>query len=284
MASHPVRIGLKLAPHNTTVERLRGVWQVADEGGFDHVWDFDHFAPIFSDVKGPVFDGWMLLGAMAEATKRVRIGCMVTGNTYRHPVVLAKMAVTVDHLSGGRLEFGIGAAWAEVEHQMLGLEFPGVGERIRRLGEACEVVKRLWTESPANFQGRYYTLTNAYCNPPPIQKPHPPIWIGGSGERKTLRVVAEHADVWNIAGGPVEEAKRLSGVLDQHCEAVGRDPAEIRRSVQYRLDPKDVKGTLRGLDRFVAAGFSELIVNLSGADAVRNAELAAQEILPRFRD
>src|SRR5919206_2392447 len=143
---HPLRIGLKLAPQLTTVEELRAVWRLADEAGFDHVWNFDHFAAIGGDPVGDVLEGWTLLGAMAAATQRVRIGCMVTGNTYRHPGVLAKMAVTVDHLSGGRLEFGLGAAWAEIEHTMLGLEFGTVGQRIRRLGEACRVVKALWAE------------------------------------------------------------------------------------------------------------------------------------------
>ncbi len=126
---------------------------------------------------------------------------MVTGNTYRRPAVMAKMATTVDHLSGGRLELGLGGAWAEAEHVMLGIEFPGVGERLRRLGEACQVIKKLWTEEKADFDGRYYRLRGAFANPKPVQKPYPPIWIGGGGEQKTLRIVAEHADVWNMGGG-----------------------------------------------------------------------------------
>src|SRR3712207_4661350 len=160
--SHPPRLGIKHSPQNTTIENLRAVWRVADEAGFDHVWGFDHFNPIFSDVRGPIYEGWMLLAAMAEATERARIGLMVTGNTYRHPGVLAKMAVTVDHLSGGRLEFGIGAAWAEAEHTMLGLPFGTVGERIRRMGEACPLIRALWTsDEPVDFDGRYYKLTGA---------------------------------------------------------------------------------------------------------------------------
>src|SRR6185437_3479218 len=142
---------------------------------------------------------------------------------------------TVDHLSGGRLEFGLGAAWAELEHEMLALEFGTVGQRIDRLEEACRIVKLLWTEERSDFEGRHYRLAKAIANPKPVQKPHPPIWIGGSGERKTLRVVAQHADVWNLPGQQgLDEAVRLSGVLDDHCAAVGRNPAEIRRSVQLR--------------------------------------------------
>ena len=151
-----IRVGLKLAPQFTTVEELRALWHVADEAGFDHVWNFDHFASIREDTTGDIFEAWTLLGAMAEATENVRIGCMVTGNTYRHPGVLAKMAVTVDHLSGGRLEFGLGAAWAEGEHTMLGLEYGTVGQRIARLEEACRVVKALWTEDRASFEGDWY--------------------------------------------------------------------------------------------------------------------------------
>src|SRR5437868_13362011 len=142
----PVRIGLKLSPQNTNPAELRAIWQVADQSGFDHLWNFDHFAAIHSDPENDVLEGWTLLGAMAEATSRVRIGCMVTGNTYRHPAVLAKMAVTVDHLSGGRLEFGLGAAWAELEHTMLGVEFGTVGTRSARMAEACELIRSRWRE------------------------------------------------------------------------------------------------------------------------------------------
>src|SRR5437660_11225094 len=157
--AYPLRIGLKNSGQATTIQALRDVWRIADEGGFDHVWDFDHLASIGPDgSQRSVYEGWTLLAAIAASTQRVRFGCMVTGNTYRHPAVLAKMAVTVDHLSGGRLEFGIGAGWAEIEHRMLGLELPPAAERIRRLGEACEVIKRLWTEEVAEHQGPAYRL------------------------------------------------------------------------------------------------------------------------------
>ena len=166
---------------------------------------------------------------MAEATSRVRIGCMVTGNTYRHPAVLAKMAVTVDHLSGGRLELGIGAAWAENEHEMLGIEFGTAGRRVEWLDEACQVMKLLFTQERTTFEGARYTLRDAISNPKPVQRPHPPFWIGGRGERKTLRVIAQHADVWNAPGGEPDEVARLAGVLDaplRRCRPrPGRDPA-----------------------------------------------------------
>jgi F420-dependent oxidoreductase-like protein len=214
----------------------------------------------------------------------VRIGNMVTGNTYRHPGVLAKIATTVDHLSAGRLEFGIGAGWAEVEHTMLGLDFPGVGERLRRLDEACTVIKKLWTEERADFDGRYYDLTGALANPKPVQRPHPPIWIGGGGEQRTLRIVATHADVWNFAGGPVETAIHKVEVLERHCADVGRDPAEIRLSVQLRFNGDDVDLFLREVESFRQAGFTELVVIVAEPDSLRKAEAVAGEVLPRFRD
>jgi F420-dependent oxidoreductase-like protein len=277
-----MRIGLKLAPQLTTVEELRAVWRVADEAGFDHCWNFDHFASIGTHGNlGDVFEGWTLLGAMAEATNRVRIGCMVTGNTYRHPGVLAKMAVTVDHLSGGRLEFGLGAAWAEGEHTMLGLEFGSVGQRIARLEEACRVIELLWSENRASFDGAHYRLADAIANPKPVQQPRPPIWIGGSGERKTLRVVAQHADVWNFGGGEAAEGVRLSRVLDEHCAAVGRDPAEIRRSVQL-FHAGNVAQLLEEAREFAGNGFRDLIVGARGGTAEADATQIA-EALPDLR-
>src|SRR4249919_903489 len=214
-----LRFGLKLS-QNATIDELRDLWRLADDGGFDSCWVMDHFATLGPRDDGPIFETWTLLAAMAQVTARTRIGCAVVGNTYRHPGVLAKMAVTVDHLSGGRLEFGLGAAWAEGEHTMLGLEFGTVGQRIARLEEACRAAKALWTEDRASFEGDWYRLENAIANPKPVQRPYPPIWIGGTGERKTLRVVAEHADVWNCFELEVEETRRLQGILDGHCEVV----------------------------------------------------------------
>jgi F420-dependent oxidoreductase-like protein len=266
------------------MEDQRRVWRIADEAGFDHLWLFDHFNPIFgSDLSGPIYEGWTLLAAMAEATRRVRVGVMVTGNTYRHPGVLAKMGVTVDHISNGRLEFGLGASWAEAEHTMLGLEFPTVGERIRRLNEALVVIKKLWTEEAANHEGRAYRLTEARANPKPLQKPHPPIWVGGGGERKTLRVVARHADFWNAAGGLVDDLKRKSHILDQHCVDVGRDPATIRRSVQVRFNPSEPDSTEREMEELIEAGFPELIVIVTPPNPEVAAEVVATRLLPRFR-
>ena len=278
----PVRVGLKLSNQNTNPAELRAIWQVADQSGFDHVWNFDHFAAIMTDPEIDVLEGWTMLGAMAEATSRVRIGCMVTGNTYRHPAVLAKMAVTIDHFSNGRLELGIGAAWAENEHAMLGIEFGTAGRRVEWLDEACQVMKLLFTQERSTFEGTRYALHEAIANPKPVQKPHPPFWIGGRGERKTLRVIAQHADVWNAPGGEPDEVARLAGVLDRHCADIGRDPAEIRRSVQIRYVGDD-DALLRSAGEFVERNVRDLIVIVSPGQARAHAEGVAS-LLPRLRE
>jgi F420-dependent oxidoreductase-like protein len=277
---HPLRFGLKNSGQDTTIEALRTTWRIADDAGFDHVWDFDHLASIGQGGPDrPIYEGWTLQAAMAEATKRVRFGCLVTGNTYRHPVLLAKMAVTVDHLSGGRLEFGIGAAWAEIEHTMYGIE--GLDHRVGRLSESLQIIKSLWTEERTNFEGRYYHLTDAIANPKPIQKPFPPVWIGASGQT-TLRLVARHADVWNIAGGDPDRVKELTVMLDEACGVVGRDPSEIRRSLQFGWDGVD-RGELIDLcGRLVEVGVTEQVIYLRGEHPDALAEKIA-EALPDLR-
>src|SRR5690242_16003571 len=219
-----LRYGLKLS-QNATIEQYRAVWRIADEAGFDHCWCMDHFATLGSRDDGPIFEAWALLAAMAAATSRTRVGCAVTGNTYRHPAVLAKAAVTVDHLSGGRLEFGIGAGWAENEHTMLGLPFGTKGDRADRLEEALKIITSLWSEPTTTFHGRHYQLQDAIAEPKPVQRPHPPIWIGGAGPKRTLRLAAEYADVWNAPGGEPALVAESSAILDRHCADIGRDPA-----------------------------------------------------------
>jgi len=274
--THPLRFGLKLSGQDTTIEALRAVWRIADESGFDHVWDFDHLASIGdAGPDRPIYEGWTLQAAIAEATKRVRIGCLVTGNTYRNPALLAKSAVTVDHLSGGRLEFGIGAAWAEIEHQMYGFE--GLDHRVGRLSESLRIIKSLFTEERTNFEGRYYHFKDAIANPKPIQKPYPPFWIGASGPT-TLRLVARHADVWNIAGGDPGRVKELTPMLEEACGAVGRNPAEIRRSIQFGWDGKDRRELLELSAGYLELGVTEQVVYLRGAEPVRLAEKIADAL------
>jgi len=278
--THPLRFGLKLSGQDTTVEALRAVWRIADESGFDHVWDFDHLASIGDGGPDrPIYEGWTLQAAIAEATKRVRIGCLVTGNTYRNPALLAKSAVTVDHLSGGRLEFGIGAAWAEIEHQMYGIE--GLDHRVGRLSESLQIIKSLFTEERTNFDGRYYHFKDAIANPKPIQKPYPPLWIGASGPT-TLRLVARHADVWNIAGGDQDRVKELTPMLEEACVAVGRNPSEIRRSIQFGWDGVDRRELLEVCARYLELGVTEQVIYLRGAKPEALAAKIA-EALPDLR-
>jgi F420-dependent oxidoreductase-like protein len=273
-----MRYGLKLS-QNATIGQYRAVWRIADEAGFDHCWCMDHFATLGPRDDGDIFEAWTLLAGMAVATSRTRVGCAVTGNTYRHPGVLAKAAVTVDHLSAGRLEFGIGAGWAENEHTMLGLPFATAGDRADWLEEACQIIVSLWTEERTSFTGTHYRLTGAIAEPKPVQRPHPPIWIGGSGRRRTLRIAARYADVWNAAGGSPDEVAELSGVLDRHCAEVGRDPAEIRRSVQLRT-PEAASDLLPLTESYAKAGVTEILLILTGDNPVAQAEQAAAMLPP----
>jgi F420-dependent oxidoreductase-like protein len=259
-----LRWGVKTAPQHTTYDAMREVWQDADRTpAFEHAWLFDHFNPIQGDLDGPCFEGWTLLSALASQTERLRLGLMVAGNTYRHPAVHTHMAATVDVISNGRLDFGVGAGWNEYEHQSMGIPLYTPGERIRRLGEACEIARRLWTQPLTDFEGRYYQLTQARCEPKPIQKPYPPIVIGGSGEQLTLRVVARYADVWNFTGTDVETFLHKVRVLHEHCAAVGRDPEQIELSVQARVNYDDLPATVATLQPLVAAGATHLILMLT---------------------
>jgi F420-dependent oxidoreductase-like protein len=241
-----VRYGFKTAPMNTTWQAMLDVWRAADEiDVFESGWNFDHFEPIFSDRAGPCMEGWSMLAAMAAVTSRVRLGCQVTGMPYRHPSVLANMAASVDVISDGRLIVGLGAGWNQDESDALGIRLPPLKERFDQFEEGVEVVVKLLSEERASFQGRHFTLTNAWCEPKPVQRPHPPIAIGGNGERRTLRIVARFAQHWNSTLGDVAAWQAKCAVLDRHCADVGRDPAEIERSVNVRLaagtDPRELQ-------------------------------------------
>jgi F420-dependent oxidoreductase-like protein len=277
-----LRFGLKLS-QNASIDQLRGLWRLADEAGFDSCWVMDHFATLGARDDGPIFEAWAMLAAMAQLTSRTRIGCAVVGNTYRHPAVLAKMAVTVDHVSGGRLEFGIGAGWAENEHTMLGLEFGTRNDRADRLEESVQIIRSLWTQPRTTFEGKHYRLQDAVAEPKPVQQPHPPIWIGGSGPKRTLRIAARYADVWNAAGGSPEEVAASATILDQHCADVGRNPSEIRRSVQFRVGADELDQVQATTDGYVKAGVTDFLLIVNGDDAVAMGERLADQ-LPRLRE
>jgi F420-dependent oxidoreductase-like protein len=231
-----MRFAFKTAPQHTTWADMLALWRVADDIDlFESGWTFDHFYPIFSDAAGPCLEGWITLTALAQATRRLRLGVLVTGIHYRHPAVLANMVATLDLISGGRLELGIGAGWNEEESGAYGIELGTPRERSDRLEEACQVLVGLLTEETTDFSGRYYQLTGARCEPKPVQRPHPPICIGGSGERRTLRTAAQFAQHWNFVGGSPEDLRHKLEVLHRHCAELGRDPGEILISSHVRL-------------------------------------------------
>lgn len=200
----------------------------AEQGGWDGLWLADHFMPNAANTDVPWPEAWTTLAALGARVPRLRLGTLVSGNTYRHPAVLAKMAATVDHITGGRVVLGLGSGWQENEHTQYGIEFDTVGGRLARLDEACQVIKALYGEHRANFAGRYYTLNDATLDPKPVQTPLP-LLIGGGGERVTLKITAKYADEWNVWGTP-EVLEHKMSILDQHCADVGRDPASIQRS------------------------------------------------------
>lgn len=257
--------GVKTAPQHASYDAMLAVWKEADAiPAFEHAWLFDHFAPIHGDVDGPCLEGWTLLAAFAAQTTRLRIGLMVTGNTYRHPAVLANTAATVDVISNGRLDFGIGAGWNEYEHSSMGIPLYAPAERIRRLDEACAIIRQLFTQHLTTFDGRYYQIKEARCEPKPLQKPHPPFVVGGGGEQLTLRVVAKYADIWNFPNprGTAKEFSHKVAVLHQHCAAIDRDPASIRLSAQPMVDYENLEETSQTVQQFVDAGATHVILNL----------------------
>jgi F420-dependent oxidoreductase-like protein len=231
-----MRFAFKTSPQNTTWTDMLAVWKEADDIElFESGWTFDHFYPIFSDSTGPCMEGWITLTALAQATTRLRMGTLVTGIHYRHPAILANMATTLDIVSGGRLELGLGAGWNEEESGAYGIELGTPGQRSDRFEEACEVLVGLLTQESTTVTGQYFQLRDARNEPKPVQRPHPPICIGGSGEKRTLRTAARFAQHWNFVGGTPEEFTRKRDVLHQHCRDLGRDPSEILLSSHVRF-------------------------------------------------
>lgn len=265
---HTLHFGIKTTQYLSYEDILR-VWQEADTlPSIEHAWLFDHPMPIGrADPGGPCLDGWTLLAALAAQTKRIRLGLLVTSNANQTPALLAKRAATLDIISQGRLEFGLGAGGNEREHTAYGTDLFPAGERVRRLGEACEIIRRMWREPVVDFEGRYYQLSQTYCEPKPLQKPTPPLIIGGMGEQLTLRMVAQHADVWNFPGlpglphGALEEFQRKSHILDGYCAEIERNPATLVRSVQLIIDPREKPVTTRQIIQdFIAAGATHFVL------------------------
>ncbi|MGX7682004.1 LLM class F420-dependent oxidoreductase [Jatrophihabitans sp. DSM 45814] len=259
-----MRFAFKTANQNTTWTDILAVWKEADDIDlFESGWLFDHFYPIVGDSAGPCLEGWMALAGLAQATQRLRLGTLVTGIHYRHPAVLANMAATVDIISNGRLELGIGAGWNEEESGAYGLELGGPRERSDRFEEACQVLIGLLSQETTDFDGKYYQLTNARNEPKGPQQPHPPICIGGAGEKRTLLTAARYAQHWNFGGGTPEQFAHKRDVLYSHCSDIGRDPKEITLSSHIRLDSAgDLGATIDEVAGLAEVGLDLAIVYL----------------------
>ena len=278
--------GIATAPQQVSYGDLLRVWQEADTiPQIEHAWAFDHLLPIGGDPGGPIFEGWTLLSALAAQTSRVRLGLLVTSNRIRPPALLAKIAATTDVVSGGRLDLGIGAGsrtdipWARREYDAYGLPYHDAAYAVGSLAETCTVIRRLWAEDkPFDFHGSYYDLTGAFCNPKPVQRPHPPIVIGGQATA-TVRVVAEHADVWNFPGGDIAAAVARGQVLDRLCAEIGRDPASITRSLVLPVS-YDQPGTTRdSIAAATTAGFRHLVLSLPAPYPAHVARWVATELI-----
>jgi len=266
--------GVDVSQHQLTWAEALARLHFAEEAGFESAWIFDHFTPLYGDPSGPCMEAYTLLGAMAASTSRIRLGTLVTGVTYRHPSVLAAELSTIDQISGGRVNLGIGAAWHADEHERLGIDFPATKDRAGRLEEAIQVVKALWTQESADFDGRYYRLKGGYYHPRPVQQPHPPIWVGAGGEHLTLPIVGRHADVWHWFGPPGELARKWD-IVRRSAEEAGRDPSEISRSTNLSLsEPWDQ--VRRRVDELAAGEVSHVIASWPAEGAARIEEFAAQ--------
>ena len=233
-------------PWDELVRRVR----LAEDLGFDGMWGFDHFQPMYGEGPGETFEGMTTLAALAGVTSRIRLGLLVTGVTYRHPSVLAAQAVTIDHASHGRLELSYGAAWFEQEHTALSIPFPALKERVDAFEEAIQIVRGLLTTDNFSFEGKYFQVHDATIRPRPVQQPHPPIWVGAHGEKRMMPIAARYADVWHCFG-PAEYLGPKSERISAHAEKAGRDPKEIRRAASLSLDDLDVERVVVDVGRAV---------------------------------
>jgi F420-dependent oxidoreductase-like protein len=294
------------------IDSLSKIAKSAEDLGYDSFWTMDHFHQIMvmGKQEEPMLEGWTTISVLAGITSKIKLGTLVTGNSYRNPAILAKIGATLDVLSKGRLFFGIGAAWNDVEARAYGIPFPSTRERLERLDEAIQIVKKMWTEEQASFDGKYYKLENAYCNPKPIQKPTPKILIGGSGEKYLLRTVAKYGDACNLFGSP-ETVKKKLAVLRKHCDEVGRDYDSILKTklsgVLIGENKQEIEQTVSALskvmppgmlkealiygtpeqvkeqiDEFSNAGVQYLITSFRGPSELQSLKLFGETIIPKF--
>jgi F420-dependent oxidoreductase-like protein len=297
-----VQLGIQTAQWGAGFDDILAVWQHAERLGYRSAWLMDHFVPVVAPSTEPMLEAWVTLSALLARTQTIRGGVLVSANTFRHPALLAHMAATADRVSGGRLEVGLGAAWNADEHRARGIPFPATRDRMDMLEEACQVLRLLWAQPLADFDGRHYRLEQATCEPKPVQA-RLPLLIGGRGERRTLRTAARYADRWN-GSGSVEMLAHSAEVLRDHCAAEGRDPQAVALTVMNechvttdaadararleaaarfrRLSPEEVRDRVwigspdevgAQLDAFAKAGFDEAVLGLNPPYGARTFEM-----------
>lgn len=281
-----MRFGIQTIPNKPWAELVE-TWQRVEALGFDSVWLPDHFVPTFRPDL-PLMEAWTLLAGLATVTTRIRVGVLVSCNTFRHPALLAKEAVTVDHIASGRLELGLGTGWVAFEHEMFGVRYPDAPERVAMFAEAVQIVDALLRNDVTTFHGTHYRLTEAPFRPGPVQKPRPPLTLAAHSPRM-LRIIAPYADRWNSMGSPAEMRER-GARLDEACAAVGRNPAEILRSLLYvpaimpDERPWDSLDAFRDFaGRFAEAGVEELILQPPLDGNWEIVERVAREVIPAIR-
>ena len=275
-----MRFGLDVAQQRMPWDEVVSRVQFAEELGFDGAWGFDHLQPMYGDGPGEAFEAMTTLAALSGVTTRIRLGILVAGMTYRHPSVFATEALTIDHASHGRLELSFGAAWFDKEHHELGIPFPSTGERFDLLEDALEIVTRLATGDVVSYEGKVVSLRDAQVRPRPVQRPHPPIWIGGTGPRRTLPLVARFADVWHAFGTP-NSVREASARVDELAEQAGRDPASIARAASLSLD--DLETARKHASKWRDAGCGYLVCEWPAGGRAQ-VEQFVSDVTPGFAD
>ncbi|MFF5991520.1 TIGR03560 family F420-dependent LLM class oxidoreductase [Prauserella flavalba] len=277
-----MRLGIKTKPEHTTWAELLEVWRAADDIElFESAWNWDHFYPLSGDVTAPNLEGWTMLAALAQATRRIRIGCQVTGMIYRHPAVLANMAATTDIISGGRLELGLGAGWNRQECEAYGIELPPLKDRFDLFDEGVRAIIGLLTQESTTLHGKHVRLTDARCEPKPVQRPHPPITIGGRGPKRTLLAAARWAQAWHAGTESPRQWLELKEILLAHCADVGRDPGEIACAVNVRVHAdKGIGAAVEEAHGYREAGVDLLVFNLPHHNSPAFLEQLAEAAAP----
>ena len=272
-----MRFGIDVSQHQLTWDELVKRTKAAEEAGFHRAWTFDHFKALYGDPSGPCLEGWTVLAGLAAVTEKIRLAPLVTGVTYRHPFVLLSEAVTIDHISNGRVDLAVGAAWFEPEHREFGIPFPPTKQRVEMLEDAINIARLLMTEDGVDYEGKHFSLTNATYHPRPVQEPHIPIWVGASGEKLMLPLVGRLADGWHSFGRP-EDMNRKWDIVRRAAEKAGRNPDEITRSASLSID-KSMDVVRERAEKWAEDGYEDIVVGWPTAGWPKFEEFA-EKVLP----